>query len=249
MKIYGFITVRTGSSRLRGKCLLKFGEGNVLEHVIRRGKFFGFEPLICTTLLEEDNIIEEIGNKEGCLVYRGSVKDTLQRWLDACKKFGIESFYSMEADDPFFDGELGQRSFQLLQEGYDIVYPSSSIYIGSVGFSLTSDIIEKACSIKTSDDTEMMWYYIEKVPQVRKIKLPVPDAKISTIRLTLDYEEDYWMLLTVLRILGPQASRADIENLFIRNPDLHRINWFRNEEWKRIQEEKGKEIAVSIQQK
>jgi len=60
VRIYGFITVRTTSSRLRRKCLLKFGEGNVLEHVIRRPKFFGFEPLICTTLAEEDNIIEEI---------------------------------------------------------------------------------------------------------------------------------------------------------------------------------------------
>lgn len=240
MKIYGFITVRTASSRLPQKCLLKFGEGNVLEHVIGRAKFFGFEPLICTTLLEEDNIIEEIGNNEGCLVYRGSVKDKLQRWLDACRKFGIESFHTIDADDPIFDGELGQKSFQLLRKGYDIVYPSSSIYVGGVGYSITSDIIERACSIKKSDDTEMMWYYIEKVPGVRKIELPVADARTATIRLTLDYEEDYWMLLTVLRILGPQATRTEIENLFTRNPDLHKINWFRNDEWKRIQEARGK---------
>lgn len=245
MKIYGFITVRVGSSRLRGKCLLKFGEGNVLEHVIRRARFLGFEPLICTTLLEEDNIIEEIGNKEGCLVYRGSAKDKLQRWLDACQKFGIESFHTIDADDLFFDGELGQKSFQLLQKGYDIVYPSSNIYVGGVGYSITSAIVKKACSIKTSDDTEMMRYYVEKVPDVRKTELPVPDVKTSTIRLTLDYEEDYWMLLTVLRILGPQATRTEIEDLFIRNPDLHKINWFRNEQWKRIQEEKGKEISVT----
>ncbi len=245
MKIYGFITVRIASSRLREKCLLKFGEGDVLEHVIRRAKFFGFEPLICTTLLEEDDIIEQIGNREGCLIYRGSVKDKLQRWLGACEKFDIKSFHTIDADDPFFDGELGQRSFQLLQQGYDIVYPSSNTYIGSVGFSITSDIIRKACSIKGSDDTEMMWYFIEKVPHLRRIELPVSDARTATIRLTLDYEEDYWMLLTVLQILGPQATRTEIEDLFTRNPDLHRINWFRNEEWKRLQEEKGKEVRVS----
>jgi len=243
VKIYGFITVRVGSLRLRGKCLLKFGEGNVLEHVIRRARFLGFEPLICTTLLKEDNIIEKIANKEGCLVYRGSAKDKLRRWLDACEKFNIKSFHTIDADDLFFDGELGQKSFQLLQKGYDIVYPSNNTYVGSIGFSLTRDIIKKACSIKVSDDTEMMWYYIERVPQVRKIEFPVSDVKTSTIRLTLDYEEDYWLLLTVLRILGPQATRTEIEDLFIRNPDLHQINWFRNEEWKRIQEEKGKEIA------
>lgn len=244
MKIPGFVTVRTASSRLSRKCLLNFGEGNVLEHIIGRSKIFGFEPVICTTSLEEDNIIQEIANKEGCLVYRGSAKDKLQRWLGACEKYDVESFHTIDADDPFFDGELGQKSFRLLEEGYDIIYPSSKIYVGGVGFSITREIITKACSIKKSDDTEMMWYYIEKVPDVRKIELPVPDARTATIRLTLDYEEDYWMLLTVLRILGPQATRTEIEDLFIRNPDLHRINWFRNEQWKKIQEDKGKEVVV-----
>ena len=239
MKAPGFITVRTASSRLGQKCLLRFGEGNVLEHVIGRARFFDFEPVICTTSLEEDNIIQEIADKEGCLIYRGSARDKLQRWLGACEEFDIEFFHSIDADDPFFDGELGLKSFQLLQEGYDIVYPSSNIYTGGVGFSITRDIIEKACSIKESDDTEMMWYFIERVPHLRKTEMPVTDARTGTIRLTLDYEEDYWMLLTVLRLLGPKAARTEIEGLFIRNPDLHRINWFRNEEWKRIQEEKG----------
>ena len=248
MKIYSFITVRTASSRLRGKCLLEFGEGNILEHVIRRARLYDFEPVVCTTLSAEDNVIQEIADKEGCLVYRGSAKDVLQRWLDACEKFNIKSFHFIDADDPFFDGELGRKSFQLLQKGYDIVYPSSNTYVGSVAFSLTRDIIRRACLIKECDDTEMMWYYVEKVPQVRKTELPVPDVKTSTIRLTLDYEEDYWLLLTVLRILGPKATRAEIEDLFIRNPDLHKINWFRNEEWKRIQEEKWKELGASVSQ-
>ncbi len=246
MNIYGFITVRLGSSRLPQKCLLKFGEGNVLEHVIRRARFFGFKPVVCTTTLKEDNVIENIAKKEGVLVYRGSVKDKLLRWLGACEEFGIESFHTIDADDPFFDGELGEKSLQLLQKGFDIVYPSSNIYIGGVGYSITKDIIRRTCAIKKSDDTEMMWYYIEKVPGVRKTELPVPEAKTAAIRLTLDYEEDYWMLLTVLRILGPQATRREVEDLFIRNPDLHKINWFRNEEWKRKQEEKGKDIRVSL---
>lgn len=243
MKIYGFVTVRTASSRLKRKCLLEFGQGNVLEHIVRRSKFFGFEPVVCTTSLREDDIIEEIAKKEGCLLYRGSAEDKLQRWLGACDEFGIESFHAIDADDLFFDGELGRKSFELLQEGYDIVYPSSNIYVGGVGFSITSDIIRKACSIKDSDDTEMMWYFVEKVPHLRKIALPVPDARTANIRLTLDYEEDYWMLLTVLRILGSQATRVEIEDLFVRNPDLHRINWFRNEEWKRMQEEKGEKAS------
>ncbi|MFC1900903.1 cytidylyltransferase domain-containing protein [Chloroflexota bacterium] len=240
MKVYGFITVRVGSSRLNAKCLLKFGDGNVLEHVIRRARFFSFEPVVCTTTLAEDDVIEEIAQKEDCLVYRGSAEDKLQRWLRAAEMFDVEAFHTIDADDPFFDGELGHESYKLLQQGYDIVYPSGTAYIGSVGYSITRDIIEKACSIKKSNDTEMMWYFIDKVPGLKKTELLVPDVSIKKLRLTLDYDEDYWLLCTVLRILGPEVKRVEIEELFIRNPDLYLVNWFRNDQWKSIQEEAAK---------
>jgi spore coat polysaccharide biosynthesis protein SpsF (cytidylyltransferase family) len=236
MKPYGFVTVRVASSRLKKKCLLPFGEGNVLEHVIRRAVFFGFQPVVCTTDQKEDTIIEEIAQKEKVLCFRGSSKDKLKRWLDACDAFHIDAFHTIDADDPFFDGELDQTSFQLLQKkDYDVIYPPKNLYVGSVGFSLKTDLIRKACALKTSDDTEMMWYYLEKVPKIKKMELPVNDVRATDIRLTLDYEEDYWMLLTVLRILGPHATRKEIEDLFVRNPDMYKMNWFRNEAWKQGQ--------------
>ena len=64
---------------------------------------------------------------------------------------------------------------------------------------------------------------------------------ICKVRLTLDYEEDYWLLQTVRRILGSLTSRQEVDELFIRNPDLYQINWFRNEEWKQKQIEKSEE--------
>lgn len=224
------------SSRLKKKCLLPFGDGNVLEHVIRRAKFFGFDPVVCTTDQKEDDIIEEIATNEDALCFRGSSKDKLKRWLDACNKFKIEAFHTIDADDPFFDGESDQKSFDLLLENdYDVVFPPKNTYVGSVGFSIKTDLIRKACEIKTSDDTEMMWYYLEKVPDFKKVEFSVTDVKATNIRLTLDYKEDYWMLHTVLRMLGPNAKREEIEDLFVRNPDLYKINWFRNKSWKQGQ--------------
>jgi len=245
MSIYGFVTVRLGSSRLPKKCLLPFGEGNVLEHIIRRAKHFGFKPIVCTTTLKEDDAIVKIAEQEDCLFYRGSAKDKMKRWLDACDKFGVEAYHTIDADDPFFDGELGKESFKLLKKGFDIVHPSSKMYVGGVGYSLTADIIRRACAIKQSNDTEMMWYYVEKVPGVRQTELEVP-AKTAKIRLTLDYQEDYWLLCSVLRTLSPNAGWKEVEDLFVRNPDLYLVNWFRNEQWKNNQIEKGKTTKVSI---
>lgn len=234
MNIPTFITVRTTSTRLPGKCLLPFGEGNVLEHVIRRTKFFDLEPFVCTTVEASDDIVEAIAKAEGAKCFRGSVMHKLKRWLDCCDTFGIDAFHTVDADDPFFDGNLVHKSFALLAEGYDVVAPTDSSSMGSasVGYSLTRDIVARACALTDSEDTEMMWYYLEKVPGLRKIKLLEEDANPVQVRLTLDYEEDYWLLRTVQRLVGTYAPRKEIDDLFRRNPDLFQINWFRNQEWK-----------------
>ena len=123
----------------------------------------------------------------------------------------------------------------LLEEGYDVVCPTESSSAGdaSVGYSLTKNIIKKSLSlIEDEDDTEMMWYYLDKVTNLKKVDLPNPNNNPVKVRLTLDYDEDYWMLQTVRRIVGNLADRKTIDQLFIDNPNLYQINWFRNEEWK-----------------
>ncbi len=234
MKIPAFITVRTTSSRLPKKCLLPFGDCNVLEHVIRRAKHYELRPIACTTVEKEDDIVNDIAEKESVECFRGSVDHKLMRWRDCCDHFNIEAFHTVDADDPFFDGNLMKQSYAMLSKGFDMVGPSDSSGSGgaSVGYSLTRDIINKACLLTNdNEDTEMMWYYVEKVEGLRETKLPEFDENSVKVRLTLDYEEDYWMLQTVRRIVGNLASRNEVDNLFRQNPDLYKINWFRNEEW------------------
>jgi spore coat polysaccharide biosynthesis protein SpsF len=233
--ITGFITVRTGSSRLPRKCLLPFGNGNVLEHIIRRAKHYELEPVVCTTSDPSDDILEEISQKEGVKVFRGSVSNKMKRWLDCCLFFDVEAFHTIDADDPFFDGDQMKRSFALLQQGYDVVAPSKSSSMGgaSVGYSLTRDIVARCCeNVAEEADTEMIEVFLDKLPWHRNTILPEKDTDSVPLRLTLDYEEDYWLLRSVLRMVGPLVRRELVGELFRRNPDLYLINWFRNKEWK-----------------
>ena len=46
MKIPVFITVRTGSTRLPRKSLLPIGDGNVLEHIIKRARHLDYDTII-----------------------------------------------------------------------------------------------------------------------------------------------------------------------------------------------------------
>jgi len=130
-------------------------------------------------------------------------------------------------------------SLELLKSSnYDVVCPTNSSSSGgaSVGYSLTTDIIERALSgLDDNTETEMMWHYLEKVTGIRVLTLPDTNSDAPMVRLTLDYEEDYWLLVTIVRILGNSASRKDIDKLFASNPNLSEINLFRNAAWKAAQ--------------
>lgn len=240
--IVGFVTVRASSSRLPNKCLLPFGKLRVLNHIIRRAIFYGIEPIICTSTDYSDNIIEKISKEEGVRCFRGSLQNKLKRWLDCAEYFNIDRFHTIDADDPFFDGEEMKKSIELLEkENLDMVCPTevSSAGGASVGYSLTTSIVKRACKgLEDDADTEMMWHYIEKIPGLKTKILPETRRNISNMRLTLDYKEDYWLLESVRRILGNLTNRDKVNQLFVSNPEMYKINWFRNEEWKAGQQAK-----------
>ena len=245
-KTIGFVTARTCSTRLPKKCLLPFGESTVLNHIIQRAVSYDIEPIVCTSTSNEDDIIVEIANKEGVKFYRGSLVNKLKRWLDCAEYFNIDMFHTIDADDPFFDGDLMIQSIELLRSGYDLIYPTISSHSGAatVGFSVSAEIVEESCKgLDSSMDTEVMWPLIEKVSGIKKNTLPEKDKNPYVARLTLDYEEDYWLLKSIERICGALASRDSIDAFLIKNPDFYKINWFRNSQWKENQELKEQQIA------
>ena len=80
-----------------------------------------------------------------------------------------------------------------------------------------------------------MWFYVEKLPNLKTAVLPDNPRTPHNMRLTLDYVEDYCLLETVRKVVGNFAMRKDIDQIFIDNPALYQVNWFRNEEWKAAQ--------------
>lgn len=238
-RMVGFVTVRASSTRLPAKCLLQLGEMNVLTHVIRRARMYDIEPIVCTSVDRTDDVIEQVAATEGARCFRGSLINKLKRWADCAVSFKLDRFHTVDADDPFFDGEEMQRSMSLLiAERLDVVHPTVSSSAGgaSVGYSLTTDIVRRASAgLPDEADTEMMWHHLDKLKGLRSAVLPEPRAGAPRIRLTLDYQEDYWLLESVRRMVGNFAPRSEIDGLFVRNPDLYKINWFRNDEWKAAQ--------------
>ena len=161
----GLITVRTGSSRLPAKCLLKIQDKYILECVIERSLRANISPIVCTTNLPEDNIIQEIAESNSVLYFRGSVNNKIKRWVDCADKFNLKYFHTIDADDPFFDEDLIKISMsKLIQEKLDFVEPSkySNKGAGSVGYSFKSSFLKKIIEgVNKYTDTEMIDSFIK----------------------------------------------------------------------------------------
>ena len=139
-KPIGFITVRTSSSRLANKCLLPLGDETVISHVVKRAIAYGIEPVICTSTDKSDDILEEISKELGVKCFRGSLVNKLKRWLDCAEHFGVDSFHTIDADDPYFDYEAVKESLDILKKKkLEVVKPSYASRFGgaSEGYSFS----------------------------------------------------------------------------------------------------------------
>lgn len=236
MTKHALITVRAASSRLPRKCFLDFGGKTVIQHVIDRCNVFGYIPIVATTHFDDE--IASLCVGQGVKCYAGSVDDKLNRWLEACIMFEVDRFIAVDCDDPFFDKGLCDLAFSILSndETIDVCFPDESAYLGSMGWGLSTRGLKKICDKKVSEKTEMIWQHFSA-----DIICARPQANADPIelnlRLTLDYEEDYWLLRTVIRELGSFCSRGQVIDFFRANPGLRVVNQFRNDEWKRRQQE------------
>lgn len=211
MNVPCFITARLGSTRLPQKHLLKLGELTVIEHIVRRCEHFGFTPYICVPEGER----ETFADHTSCLdVYEGDPENIEARLIGASIYYKQPQFHHLDGDDPFFSCEAVLESFQWLFRGkFSHVLPSISSQSGTglVGTSYNTSAPAGSTKYILPDSEGSPW------PQ----------------RLTLDYPEDYHLILAVNRMVGGyMAPRWAVDQLFIDNPDLHKINWFRTNDWK-----------------
>lgn len=231
MKKAIFITVRTGSSRLPKKCLLKINGRTTIEHLICRVKRSKIKDLIvlCTTTLPADDILCSIAGKNGIDYYRGSAEDKLARWLGAAEKYGVDFFVTADGDDLFCEPELIDMAFRQLEKGGADFIEGDDVPCGAFTFAIAVPALKKVCSIKDTEDTEMMWTYFKDTGLFRCERLQgVPDLyRRPEIRMTLDYPEDLEFFNRVIQGLSPaddDFNLRDIIDYLDKNPEIVNIN-------------------------
>jgi len=230
MKKAIFITVRTNSSRLPQKALLKIKERTTIEHLIRRVKNSKLADgiVLCTTTGKEDDILCNIAEQEAISWFRGSAPDKLERWNKTASKYHVEFFVTADGDDLFCEPALIDLIFkQYDKDNSDFIEPEGLV-AGAVGYGIKTKALQKVCQIKDTEDTEMMWVYFKDTGLFDCQKLREVEAiyQRPEIRATLDYPDDFTFFKTVienLSIIKKDFTLKDVIAYLDKHPEVIKI--------------------------
>lgn len=245
-----FITVRSDSSRLPNKALMSILGKPTIEMVILRAKQVRTvdEVILCTTERSLDDEIVGIAERLGIKYFRGSLEDKLSRWLGAAKKHDIDFFATMDGDDLLCDPELLELSVRQMEKGdCDYIKAPTGLICGSFTYAIKVNALEKVCSIKDTEDTEMMWVYFEDTGLFRVSDLEIDDNIFfnDKIRLTLDYPEDFEFFNKIFEHF--QCANNDVPlrtiiDFLDKHPEISDINYSRQKDYLENQKRKTKLI-------
>lgn len=242
-----FITVRLGSTRLPRKALLEINGKPAIEHLIQRvkqGKKHN-HIVLCTTNLREDDALCDIAKRNGIYFFRGSVTDKLERWMQAAKSFDVEFFVTADGDDLFCEPQLIDLAFEQYSMTQADFIEAKNIVCGAFTYGIKTSALEKACEIKGTDDTEMMWVYFKdtglfRIEELRDIP---PQFMRPEIRMTLDYEDDFKFFKSVFAHFKDRKDfwgLGEIINFLDSHPQVVMINQYLQEKFIANQKAKTK---------
>ena len=230
-----FISVRTGSTRLPNKSILKINDKHTIEYVINSVKKskYADKIVLCTTKLEEDTILCDIAKDNNIDFYRGDELNKAKRWYDACKKFDIDFFVTADGDDLFYDVGLADLCFEQIEDDY---IDGQGLYNDVYGITIKA---LKLCldEFKNKNiEPHNMINFFKDVNLKGKKLLNVPEIyKKKNIRMTLDYEEDFKFFSEIINKIKLDFNIKDVLYYIDRNPNVININYHRDQDWKNNQ--------------
>lgn len=225
---------RMGSSRLPGKTLMTFGDGAVLDQVVkqlRRSRNIRKVIVATTTLPKDDAIAEHCRNKNyDC--FRGSEEGLLERFYKAAEHFGSQIIVRSGADNPFVDIEEMDKMIEMLvNDGLSYIgNHKQGIPIGLGCEVFTFSALARAYfDARSPEEKEHVTLYFYSHPEIFRQKEvpPEPEKKMEGARLTLDTKEDYDLLTRVEKILRDKNLQINTKNIldcFRADPSLKNIN-------------------------
>lgn len=232
--IVGVVQVRIGSIRLKQKALKPILGKPLLKIIIDRlmhSKKLD-KIVIATTNNIEDKVILNFAKEYGIDSYAGSEIDLVDRMFQTAKKFKADAIVRITGDCPLVDPKIVDNIIEIYYNNREIDYVSN-IYPPTYPDGLDVELFPfKMLEFlwNNVDDTFLReclsGYIIKNQDKFKVVNYSYP-KDLSSLRWTVDYEEDYEFVLKIFEKLSRDGSifyMEDILELLHFEPDLLKIN-------------------------
>jgi spore coat polysaccharide biosynthesis protein SpsF len=226
------IQARMGSTRLPGKVMKIIDEENpVLYYVLKQLQSSTLleKMVVATTILDEDDVIENYVKNMGIDVFRGNRNDVLDRYFECAKKFDIDVIIRITADNPLIDPTMVDGMIKkFMSNTYDYL---TNAHVRTFPYGTEVEIfsfkaLEKAWENATkSSEREHVTQFFYNNLQLFKNHNVENSKNISNLRWTIDRQNDFLLVKSIISKIKQRPIRMnDILDLFLKEPKLFEIN-------------------------
>ena len=228
LKVVAIIQARMGSSRLPGKMGMDLHGMPVIDWVLKRTKLARRlqEIVLATTEKSEDDFLEDAGNKNGVVVFRGNEKDVLRRFVDAGNIAKADLVVRVCGDRPLIDPslvDLAIEHFFAYRSDLSFNHISDGIYNWPRGFGVEvlhhENLVSLDHRVTDPKAREHVTYHMWKNRRQFKI-LPVPcpqglNLPIADVKFDVDEAQDLARLEALCKGLTWQVSATEIIQVWL----------------------------------
>jgi spore coat polysaccharide biosynthesis protein SpsF len=201
--IYAFVQARTSSTRLPGKVLRLIEGEPMIRRVIERVKRIkGVDQVVLLTSTEaSDDRLSIEANATRIQLYRGSLHDVAQRFIDAAIHFNLQGqdvIMRLTADCPLLDPDVAESVLRVPRPGANTKnWPDGlDVEVFTVGMLLDKGMGEHVTPLMKFD------------------QLPMPGGEnLRHLKWSVDTEEDLEFANEVYRVLGDKFTWEDVLEL------------------------------------
>jgi len=218
------------SARLPGKVLRPLGDATVLDQVVRRAGRFSDQVVVCTSVDESDAAIAAHCARIGVVCVRGPLDDVFGRFRLALADPRVRPstwFARVTADCPLLSVDLAERIVAAAGDELDYV----CVELDQLPRGLPIELVRRSrfCAIDMAsldgpEREHVTPRFYENPHEYGCLRLAVPDAlRHPELRLTLDYDDDYELLLALFAE-DPDVTAEQAVARLLRDPELARTN-------------------------
>ncbi len=264
MNIVTIIQARISSTRLPAKVMLPVLGQPLLLRMIERVQNANLagKIIVATSTNTDDDQIEKLCIENKLTCFRGHLTDLLDRHYQIGRLYAADAIVKIPSDCPLIDPQIIDRVLKVFidNEKYDYVsnlhpatYPDGND-VEILSFQALEHAWRDATKkFEREHTTPFIWEH-QDMFAIANVEWETGLDLSSSLRFTIDYEEDYHFISKVYEELGaqnPKFGLNDILRLLEQKPEIADINhkftgtyWYDNHlsELKNIQEYKNKKL-------